>query len=291
MFYMCKKLFSILSISICIIFYIPIYSDDKVSLFVGDKPFKEQFNDKKNNKGLKPILKNDYSLLNFVIEDDSEDIEIEKSDDFGNFKLCYNKLNIENIKIKLGINGDDFIILLDKVRFLFDKEDESSSQGLIAILLQNNDYKIIEISIWDDNRNSTINKSEFRLCRNEFFSVYKIDLKDLDFKMNEIKPVPPAAKPVVPVIKPPVTTPAKPVVPVIKPPVKPVTTPVINPEVKPVVPPVIQPEVPPVIQPVKPVIKPVQPVIHTEVKPVKNIDPGVSDKGNSKNNNSCSCKK
>ena len=291
MYCICKKLFSILSVSICIIYYIPIYSNDKVSLFVGDKPFKEWFNDKKNNKKLKPIFENNDQLHKFVIKNDKEDIKIKKDDGLYYGTYSYNKLDINEIKRILNINGDDFIILLDNVYFLYDdEEDNSSSQGLIAILLQNNDYEIIEISIRNDNKNSIIDKANFRLCRSIYFSVYKIDLKDLGFKMNEIKPVAPPiinqpVQPVQPVVKPIVTTPV--VQPVKSVAVKPiVTTPVVKPIVN-----------PPVVHPVTtPVVQPVQPIVNTPVvKPVKNIDPGVSNKGNSNksnsnNNNVCSCK-
>ena len=183
-------------------------------------------------------------------------------------------MDIENIKNILGINGDNFIILLDNVHFLNNKEDEENNKGLIAILLQNNDYEIIEINKWyNTNLNLIIDKSKFRLCRCKYFSVYKIDLKDLDFKMNEIKPA----------IKPPV----KPAVPV----TTPVTTPAVKPAVPEINPPVITPVVPVIKPPVKSVTTPVKP----EAKPVKNIDPGVSNTGNSNksnsnNNNLCSCK-
>lgn len=301
MFYTCKKLFSILSVSICIICYTHIYSYNKVSLFVGDKHFKEWFNDKKNNKELEPIFKNDNSLYKFVIQDDKKDINIPEDTGLGYQTYPYNKLDIEEIKKILGINGNDFIILLEDVYYLSDEEDNSPGKGLIAILLQNNGYKIIEINEYDDrNLNFIIDKTDFRLCRSKYFSVYKIDLNGLDFRMDEIKPV--VIQPVVqPVIQPEVQQvpqviqPVQPVIHTEVHPVKPVVQPVPQ-EIKPVV---NQPEIQPVVvhpvqpvpQVIKPEIQPVQPVVLKN----KNIDPGVSNKGNSiksnsNDNNLCSCK-
>ena len=304
MFYICKKLFSILSVSICIICYIPIYSDNKVSLFVGDKHFKEWFNDKKNNKELKPIFENNNSLYEFVIQDDKKDINIPEDTGLGYQTYSYNKLDIEKIKSLSNINGDNFIILLDNVSYLDDEKDDSSIKGLIAILLQNNGYKIIEINEYDDrNLNFIIDKSEFRLRRSKYFSVYKIDLNGLDFRMDEIKPVVQPVihtevQPVVQVIKPEIVKPVQPVIhtevhqvkPVV--PVKPVA---VKPAVQPV-PQVIQPvpqieqpvihtEVQPEVHPVVPVIQPVQPVVQPVGLKKKDIVPG-----NSNDNNLCSCK-
>ena len=253
MFCTCKKLFSILSVSIYIIFYIHIYSNNNVSLFVGETPFYKWFDDKKNNKELEPIFKNEDILSNFVIQDKNGDIKVIRHDEYGNFDYYCNKLNIENIKDILKINGDNFIILLDNVTYLYNEEDDDYKVGLIAILLQKNNYEIIYISPLD-NENHIFDKTDFRLCRTKYFSVYKIDLKDLGFKMNKIQPV-------------------------------------IHTEVHPVKPVAVKPAVQPVPQIEQPEIQPVQPVVLKN----KNIDPGVSNKGNSiksnsNDNNLCSCK-
>ena len=222
MFYICKKLFSILSVSIYIICYIHIYSNNNVSLFVGETLFYKWFNDKKNNKELEPIFKNEDILSNFVIQDKNGDIKVIKQDEFGDLDYYCNKLNIENIKNILKINGGDFIILLDDVTYLYNEEDDDYKKGLIAILLQNNNYEIIHINILY-NENYIFNKTDFRLCRTKYFSVYKIDLNGLDFRMDEIKPVvqpeiKPVVQPVPQVIKPEIVQPVQPEVhPVVQP--------------------------------------------------------------------------
>ena len=258
-----KKLFSILFIFIGINCCFHIYSIN-ISLYLDDKPFCDWFKDKK----LSPSLQNDVKLLEIVIPDKNEDIKIEEKHDLsGTEYCCYNRLNLVKLKEILGINEGRFIVLLEDIKILYNKNAYNSKS--IAIWIENSNYKIIDINFGSHTGiHEFLDKDKIYVCRDKNFSVYKIDLTDLKLQIYDYTShkeevytsvTTPVVKSVVPqVVKPEVksvkntsvkTTVKTPVkTPVVKsgeksvvpPEVKPeknasVTTPVINPVVKSVV--------------------------------------------------------
>ena len=283
-----KKLFSILFIFIGINCCFHIYSIN-ISLYLDDKPFCDWFKDKK----LSPSLQNDVKLLEIVIPDKNEDIKIEETHDLsGTEYCCYNRLNLVKLKEILGINEGRFIVLLEDIKILYNKNAYNSKS--IAIWIENSNYKIIDINFGSHTGiHEFLDKDKIYVCRDKNFSVYKIDLTDLKLQIHDYTShkeevytsvTTPVVKPEVKSVKnASVTTPVK--TPVKTPVINPVVKSVVKPVVKPVVPQVVKPEVKsvkntlvttPVKTPVKtPVVKSgvksgVKSVVPPEVKPEKN---------------------
>ena len=313
-----KKLFPILSIFVGINCCFHIYSND-ISLYIDGKSFCDWFNDKVKNKQLSPILQNNDKLIDIVNPDKNENIKMKKIDDIsGTQYYFYNKLNIAKVKEILGINEGEFIVLLYKIKILKNEEDITYHSTSLAIWFKNSNYEIIDINFGSHaGRHEILDKDKFYVCRDKYFSVYKIDLTDLDLKYDTL-----SKKELHSSVTTPVKTPkVKSVVSqVVKPKVKPVkntsvTTSVVKSGVKSVVPQVVKsvkntsvitPVVKSGVKSVKntsvttPVVKSgVNSVMNTSVPPIglKGKDTDLSDStagnitGNSNIMTTCSCRR